>query len=201
LDTQFLNTTRMGAPNQTRRLYFIGDPRREAHARGQALYKIEPAEHELLKSIGSQSQPHDRSDSGRYKQQVKTSNPARRRVLRKEPRDAGIAREACIPRHCFRGIILTDEPGATEIPHRTLCSTVFRRQRWDQESTFDEVQDFYRRRNKLVHGDYPVEEYSNGTFVKLDEIERWSSLIRRAVVGFFVLALRGETKRERLITI
>jgi hypothetical protein len=183
-------------------LYFIGDPRREAHARGQALYKIEPAEHELLKrywlAITTPAIAQIADD---------TSSKLRQAILRAgEYYEKSHETPELPERLVYLAIALealfsptNQEQLKFRIAH---CAAQFLGDSaGTKKSTFDEVQGFYRRRNKLVHGDYPVEEYSNGTFVKLDEIERWSSLIRRAVVGFFVLALRGETKRERLITI
>ena len=69
----------------------------------------------------------------------------------------------------------------------------------NKKSIFDDLYEFYGRRSKLVHGGYPVGSYYDGTFVTLVEVERWSGLMRRAVLGFFILALRGETDRRKIL--
>jgi hypothetical protein len=69
----------------------------------------------------------------------------------------------------------------------------------EKERIFNDVGDLYGRRNKLVHGGYSVEAYYDGTFVQLDEVQLWSGLIRRSILRFFVLALRGETKRSKVL--
>ena len=181
-------------------LYFVGDPRRRAHAQGQAPYKIEENERETLtKYFAAFLTPEI------LRMVDDRSNKLRQSTLR-------------------AGEYFEKSHEIAELPERLVCLAIALEALFSPEnqeqlkfriahgaaqflgegpeekmSIFEDVQDFYSRRNKLVHGGYPVEEYYNGTFVKLGEIERWSGLIRRAILGFFVLALRGETDRKSIL--
>jgi hypothetical protein len=48
-------------------------------------------------------------------------------------------------------------------------------------------------------GTYNVEKYNKGEFVSASEVERWSNLIRRALLGFLVLYLGGERERQPIL--
>jgi hypothetical protein len=67
-----------------------------------------------------------------------------------------------------------------------------------RENIFAEVKRFYDRRSKLVHGDYDTKKYYDGTFITHDEIQAWSSIVRRATLAFLILAFRGKKTRAEL---
>lgn len=68
-----------------------------------------------------------------------------------------------------------------------------------KSSIFRSAQELYERRNKIVHGAYDVDKHLKGTLVSAEEIREWSDLIRRSIVAFFVLALRGEVDRSGIL--
>lgn len=65
---------------------------------------------------------------------------------------------------------------------------------------FESLREMYRKRSKLFHGTYDVKKYENGTFVTDDEISEWASYIRRSLLGFLSLHLRGENSRETVLS-
>lgn len=69
----------------------------------------------------------------------------------------------------------------------------------EKQVLFERAQELYKRRSSIVHGGYDVHKYMAGTLISQDELHEWSDLIRRAVLGFFILGLRGETDRRRIL--
>jgi len=61
----------------------------------------------------------------------------------------------------------------------------------ERMSIFNSFREMYKLRSKLVHGTYDVQRYRNATFVTEDQLREWADLIRRSVVSFVVLFLRG----------
>jgi hypothetical protein len=181
-------------------LYFIGDPRRVAHSQGRAPYKIELIEKEtltryftafltpeILQMINDRSTKLRQATlrAGEYYEKSHTITELPERLV-----CLAIALEALFSPENQEGLKFRIALGAAQFLGESPE---------EKQSIFEDVQDFYGRRNKLVHGGYPVEEYYNGTFVKPAEIQRWSSLIRRAILGFFILALRGEKDRKNIL--
>jgi Apea-like HEPN len=65
---------------------------------------------------------------------------------------------------------------------------------------FEEIKsNFYVRRSKLIHGQYNVADYYAGRFVTHEECDRWASIVRRAILRFLVLYLRGTSDRKELL--
>jgi len=69
----------------------------------------------------------------------------------------------------------------------------------ERRRIFSDVREMYKKRSGLFHGTYDVEKYNKGEFVSTSEVERWSGLIRRALLGFLVLYLGGEREREAIL--
>ncbi len=69
----------------------------------------------------------------------------------------------------------------------------------EREEIFSQVREMYGRRSALFHGAYNVSKYDKGEFVTAEEVEVWASIIRRALLGFFVLYLRGEQDRQAVL--
>jgi hypothetical protein len=61
----------------------------------------------------------------------------------------------------------------------------------ERTAVFDSFREMYRLRSKLVHGTYDVQRYRDGTFVTEDQLRKWADLIRRSILLFIILFLRG----------
>jgi hypothetical protein len=57
----------------------------------------------------------------------------------------------------------------------------------------------YSRRSALFHGQYDVDAYLDGKFVTDDEIEKLASIIRRSILKFLVLFLRGCNSHQDIL--
>lgn len=62
----------------------------------------------------------------------------------------------------------------------------------DRTTLFLGLDDFYKRRSKLVHGSYDTSEYAGGSFVTVEELDRWAGIVRRSALGFLAAYYRGE---------
>lgn len=61
----------------------------------------------------------------------------------------------------------------------------------ERQKIFTTIRGMYSRRSKLVHGAYDVEKYDRGEFVTADEIDSWTTYLRRAYLGFLTVYLRA----------
>ena len=181
-------------------LYFIGNPRRQAHAQGQAHYRIERSElATLTKYLAAFLTPEvtrmvdDRGTNLRqatlrageyYEKSHEIPELPERLVC------LAIALEALFSPENQEQLKFRIAHGAAQFLGETPE---------EKKAVFEDVQNFYGRRNKLVHGGYSVEAHYDGTFVMPAEIERWSGLIRRSILGFFILAMRGEADRKQIL--
>jgi hypothetical protein len=57
---------------------------------------------------------------------------------------------------------------------------------------FEDLRDLYSRRSKIVHGSYDVKKVYEGAFVTHEDIDRWSSYLREAIVRFLTMYFRGK---------
>ena len=69
----------------------------------------------------------------------------------------------------------------------------------ERKKIFHSLRDMYDKRSKLFHGSYDLKEYEAGTFVTAQQIDEWSSYIRRSYLGFITLYLRGENSRDVIL--
>jgi hypothetical protein len=69
----------------------------------------------------------------------------------------------------------------------------------ERKEIFRFVKDMYSRRSALFHGQYDIDAYSEGKFVSDEEIEQLASVIRRAMLRFIVLFIRGSNSREEIL--
>lgn len=58
------------------------------------------------------------------------------------------------------------------------------------------VKKMYSRRNALFHSQYDVDDYLDGKVVTDEEIEKLASVIRRSMLRFLVLFLRGNNSQQ-----
>jgi hypothetical protein len=70
----------------------------------------------------------------------------------------------------------------------------------ERKEIFRFVRDMYSRRSALFHGQYDVDAYSDGKFVSDDEIEKLASIIRRSMLRFLVLFIKGSNSREEILS-
>ena len=61
---------------------------------------------------------------------------------------------------------------------------------------YAELTRLYRLRSKLVHASYSIEDFINGRFVSHVEIDRWSGIVREAILRFIVLLQRGYNAKD-----
>jgi hypothetical protein len=66
----------------------------------------------------------------------------------------------------------------------------------ERKEVYRFVKKMYSRRSALFHGQYDVDAYSDGKFVTDDEIEKLASIIRRSMLRFLVLFLRGSNSQQ-----
>jgi hypothetical protein len=69
----------------------------------------------------------------------------------------------------------------------------------ERKKIFASLKQMYDKRSALFHGSYDLAKYEQGAFVSAEQIDEWSSYIRRAYLAFLTLYLRGETSRDDIL--
>lgn len=80
----------------------------------------------------------------------------------------------------------------------SLYASRFLESEVDGEKLFVFLKDIQKKRGKLIHGSYKNEDVEQGKLVTDAEIEKLASVVRRSLLRFVVLYLRGEKKRENI---
>lgn len=68
----------------------------------------------------------------------------------------------------------------------------------DRRAIYDDLRKFYNKRSKIMHGTYNVQQMYQGTYVTHDDVDRWSSLVKRGLLATFTLFLRGKRTENDL---
>jgi hypothetical protein len=69
----------------------------------------------------------------------------------------------------------------------------------ERQEIFVSIKEMYRRRSDLFHGRYNVDKFNRGEFVTHEECNKWASIVRRGILRFLVLYLRGENDRDAIL--
>jgi hypothetical protein len=187
--------------NEIRRdgIFFLGKPRRMAYERGARLYSLTKEEiAEIMNYLKVMRLPHisamleDRGSvlrqcilrAGDYYEKSHTEESRPEMLV-----DLAIALEA---------LFSPNDKGELRFRIAQMAAQLVGVSLSERQNIFTEVKRFYDRRSKLVHGDYDTKKYYDGTFITHDEIQAWSSIVRRATLAFLILAFRGKKTRAEL---
>lgn len=86
-----------------------------------------------------------------------------------------------------------------ELAYRiSLCASIFLDHDYKANIIFDFIKKMLNIRNKLVHGGYDLKEIEQDRFIMDDDLYKLASIIRRAILGFIILYLRGETEKKSI---
>jgi hypothetical protein len=181
-------------------LYFFGDPRRMAYKGGTSPYTITQQE---LPAISRYAQA---MQLPKVAQAIDdSSSKLRQSILRAADYYEKSHKEPSAPERLVYLAIALESLFSPENKEQLrfrisqLAAQFLGRTAEEKYEIFTDAQRLYKLRSELVHGSYDVNKYLSGTFVTEEELARWSSLIRRSILGFFVLALRGEISREPIL--
>jgi len=188
--------------NQIRKwgIFFVGNPRRSPYENGNKFYRVNREEVQLLTNWWAayqsprivQRMAEERNTlrqsglrAGEYYELSHTqANPVDRLI------NLAIALEALFSPRDQGEFTFRISQAASQLVGATPE---------ERDHIFAAIKAFYRRRSKLFHGQYNVEEFYAGRFVTHEECDNWASIIRRSVLRFLVLYLRGENQRERVL--
>jgi len=86
-----------------------------------------------------------------------------------------------------------------ELTYRiSLCAAIFLDHDNKANIIFDFIKKMLNIRNQLVHGGYDLKEIEQDRFIIDDDLYKLASIIRRAILGFIILYLRGETTKDSI---
>jgi hypothetical protein len=68
----------------------------------------------------------------------------------------------------------------------------------ERRAIYDDLRKFYNKRSKIMHGTYNVQQVYQGTYVTHEDIDRWSSLVKRGLLATFTMFLRGKRSEGEL---
>lgn len=78
------------------------------------------------------------------------------------------------------------------------CALLIENDAESREGTFDFMRTMFKRRGKLFHGQYDASAQSPQDFITDEELKTLMSLVRRSVLKFLALFLRGEDGLEKV---
>jgi hypothetical protein len=67
----------------------------------------------------------------------------------------------------------------------------------EKQNVFMQLKEMYSLRSKIVHGTYDLDKYVSGKFVTAEAVDVWAGYLRRALIRFLAIYLKGHTTAER----
>lgn len=78
------------------------------------------------------------------------------------------------------------------------CALLIENDAESRESTFDFLRQMFKRRGKLFHGQYDASAQSPQDFITDEELKTLMSIVRKSVLRFIALYLRGEDGLDKI---
>lgn len=188
--------------NQVRKrgIFFIGEPHRLWYAGGQKFYRLTKQEAEqvnrwwriytyppVAKRLGEERNGLRQAimRAGDFYESHHGKNDAPSKLI-----DLAISLEA---------FFSPSKEG--ELTHRMAqsASHLIGADADERKQIFSFVKKMYSRRSSLFHGQYDVDAYYDGRFVSDEEVEQLASIIRRSMLRFLVLFIRGTNSRDDIL--
>lgn len=86
-----------------------------------------------------------------------------------------------------------------ELTHRIRqYAGIFIGNQMDSNKVYRFLNEMLRKRGTLVHGGYDIKEVDEGRFISDAEINKLASIVRKSLLNFIVLYLRGENSRDKV---
>jgi len=86
-----------------------------------------------------------------------------------------------------------------ELSHRIRqYAGIFLRNQMDSRDVYEFLNEMLKKRGALVHGGYDIREVEEGRFLSVDEIMKLASIVRKSLINFTVLYLKGENSRTQV---
>lgn len=179
-----------------RGIFYVGEPHRLWYAGGQRFYRLSRAE---AKQVGRWwSLSLTPAVAGRLNEE--------RNKLRQAMRRAGIFYESHHEKLdatsklidlaiALEALFSPSDKGELTYRMAQSASFLIAEDVEERKEVYRFVKKMYSRRSALFHGQYDADAYSDGKFVTDDEIERLASIIRRSMLRFLVLFLRGSNSQ------
>lgn len=188
--------------NQIRKwgIFFIGNPRRIPYEQGQRKYTVDKNE---IEPISFWWDVYQRPDI--FSRISNLQHSLRQAGLRAgEYYEANHTLESPSARLLSLAVALEslfspDDKGEFTFRIPQSLSQLIGSTPGERAQLFAQMKKFYSRRSELVHGQYNVKKYLEGTFVTHEDCDAWASPIRRAILAVLILYLRGQNKREDLL--
>jgi hypothetical protein len=188
--------------NQVRKfgIFFIGNPRRLPYERGERLYVLLDHERDTIARYWKAYQ-----EPNTFKRISDLSHTLRQSGLRAaEYFEMNHAQEKPTDRLISLAVALEalfspDDKGEFTFRISQSLSQLVGTSPEERAVLFKETKRFYAKRSELVHGQYDVRAFLEGRFVTHRECEQWASPIRRAILRFLTLYLRGENDRADVL--
>lgn len=188
--------------NQIRKwgIFFVGTPRRLPYEGGQRFYVVLDREREAISRWWRAYQKPDifqrvgdlrhtlRQAGLRAADYFETSH------AQEKPADRLISLAVAL-----EALFSPDDKGEFTFRIAQSLSQLVGTTAEERATLFRATKTFYSRRSELIHGQYDIEAYLKGQFVTHSECEQWASPIRRAILRFLVLHLRGLKHRDEVL--
>jgi hypothetical protein len=188
--------------NQIRKrgIFYIGEPHRLWYAGGQKFYRLSRTEAEQVSGWWALS----------LSPPVSTRLNEERNKPREAMRRAGIFYESHHEKAdatsklidlaiALEALFSPSDKGELTYRMAQSASFLIAKDAEERKDVYRFVKTMYSRRSALFHGQYDVDAYSDGKFVTDEEIEKLASVIRRSMLKFLVLFLRGSNKPQDIL--
>ncbi len=186
--------------NQIRRsgLFFLGEPRRFSYDDGNKLYVLDAAAKERLSrwwkaATGPRISSHIANKKGKLRQAIYRAGQY---YESSHTRADNVERLLALA-IAVESLFSPSDKGELRFRIAQSAAQLTGSTPHERGRVFKSISRMYDRRSALVHGSYNVSDYDSGKFVTATEIDEWACCVRRAILGFLTLYLRGDQQAAR----
>ncbi|HEU5403706.1 MAG TPA: hypothetical protein VFU86_20290 [Terriglobales bacterium] len=186
--------------NQIRRsgLFFLGEPRRLPYGNGKKLYMVGAAEKDRLArwwkaATNPRIASHIANKKGKLRQAIYRAGQY---YESSHGRADNVERLLALA-IAVESLFSPSDKGELRFRIAQSAAQLIGNTPEERERIFKSISRMYDRRSALVHGSYDVNDYDSGKFVTATEIDEWASCVRRGLLGFLTLYLRGDQQAAR----
>jgi hypothetical protein len=186
--------------NRIRRagLFFLGEPRRFPYEGAKKMYTIRPAENERLSrwwrvATTERIVAFIANKKGKLRQAIYRAG----QYYESSHQRADAVERLLALAVAIESLFSPSDKGELRFRIAQSAAQFIGSKPQERGKIFKSVSKMYDRRSALVHGSYDVDEYDAGKFVSTDEIDEWAAYLRRALLGFLTLYLKGDMQADR----
>lgn len=182
--------------------YIIGEPYRFPYAEGKKPYFISKIESEFLKEwVKIYEHPKIKQRAEETTAKIRQAILRASEFYQSSHKQKDEAERLIHLAVALEALFSPDDKQELSFRIRQNASQFIGKNAEERKDIFKFLKDIYSLRSKVVHGSFDINKFYDGELIPIEKNEKLASIVRKSLLGFFILYLKGENKREDLLNL